>query len=64
MTACITGVDVGDREALGPRGVKILDVAASMAGVAAWVARDRRDAIMPEAADETRAHAIQEGGAK
>lgn len=53
LNACITGVVVNDREALGPRAVKLLDVAANMSGVAAWIARDRRDAIMPEAADET-----------
>lgn len=53
LNAAITGVIVNDREALGPRGVKILDVAANMAAVASWIARDRRDALCPEAADET-----------
>ena len=52
LDACITGVIVNDREALGPRGVKLLDVAADMSAVASWIARDRRDALCPAAADE------------
>ena len=53
LNACITGVVINDREALGPRAVKMLDVAANMSGVASRIARDRRDAIMPAAADDT-----------
>lgn len=53
LNAAITGVVVNDREALGPRGAEILDVAAKMAAVASWIARDRRDALCPQAADET-----------
>lgn len=53
LVAEITGVVINDREALGPRGVKMLDAAANMAGVASWIARDRRDALFPAAADET-----------
>ena len=53
LNAAITGVVVNDREALEPRGVKILDVAANMSAVASWIARDRLDALCPAAADET-----------
>lgn len=52
LNACITGVVINDREALGPRAVKLLDAAANMSGVASWIARDRRDALCPEAANE------------
>lgn len=80
LGACITDVIVNDREALGPRGVKLLDVggairgvneggqrpdfliiddpqtekdvAADMSAVASWIARDRRDALCPAAADK------------
>ncbi len=49
LDAAITGVIVNDCEAIEPRRVEILEVAANMAGIA----RDRRDALCPEAADET-----------
>ena len=42
-----------DADALGARGYETLDVVAKMNGVAAWIARDRRDALMPIAADTT-----------
>lgn len=53
LNAAITGVVVNDREALGLRGVKILDATANMSAVASLIARDRRDALCPAAADET-----------
>lgn len=53
LNACITGVVINDREALGSRAVKLLDVAANMSAVASWIARDRRDALCPAAADDT-----------
>ena len=52
LADAIHAVTAADRGALNPRHVAALDLAASMAGVAAWIARDRRDAIMPEADDD------------
>ena len=53
LNACIRDVVTNDRDALGPRGKRLLNAAASLAGVASWIARDRRDAICPESADDT-----------
>lgn len=53
MAAMITAVTERDGDALGRRGKQILSAASEMGGVAAWIARDRRDAIMPAADDDT-----------
>ena len=45
LSASITGAIIGDREALGSRGENLLDVAAQMSGVAAWIAADRLDSL-------------------
>ncbi len=61
LDALAASVIIQDGEALGPRSVELLSCAAAMSAVASRIARDRRDALCPEAADESFA-ANTEGG--
>ncbi len=62
LAGTIAEVRESDSEALGPRGSAMLEAVRAIVGAAVYIAVDRRDALFPDAADETLAKKL--GGAK